>query len=144
MKLHEQQEYLIVLIQELEKQEDKSLFNNFVVLMEDLLKTKYLLRHYLTYPITAAQYDELITYAETLLGIDTSSGRTKHTSGVQSANTLEDLFNEFDAANNIDQIYMLEKQLDKNPSQEEAINIAYKLLEIIKKGHVVWDMYGED
>jgi hypothetical protein len=93
MELNEQQEYLTFLIKQLEKQEDKTLFNNFIVLMEDLLKTKYLLRNYLNYPISAAQYDELITYAENVLGISTSLGRTNDATSVDSARSIDKKLN---------------------------------------------------
>jgi hypothetical protein len=79
-----QHDYLMTLLKELEKEGNQIKLDNFVRVMEDLLQFKYRVRNYFDFPISAAQYDELISYAETLLDVDTS-GRTKHTSGVQGA-----------------------------------------------------------
>lgn len=70
MNNQEKHDYLISLIKELEKLEDKQALNNFIIVMEDLLKVKYRLRNYFDYPISAAEYDELTTYAENLLGVN--------------------------------------------------------------------------
>lgn len=93
MKTQEQHDYLIGLIKELEKLEDRQALNNFIIVVEDLLKVKYRLRNYFDYPISAADYDELTTYAENLLGIPSSTGRTTPTSGGPSANSDVDSFN---------------------------------------------------
>lgn len=84
MTKQKQHDYLMTLLKELEKESNQTKLDNFVRVMEDLLQLKYRVRNYFDYPISAAQYDELIAYAESLLDIDVS-GRTKHTSGVQGA-----------------------------------------------------------
>lgn len=84
MKKQTQHDYLMTLLKELEKEGNQIKLDNFVRIMEDLLQFKYRVRNYFNFPISAAQYDELIAYAESLLGIDVS-GRTKHTNGVQGA-----------------------------------------------------------
>lgn len=93
MKTQEQHDYLIGLIKELEKLEDKQALNNFIIVVEDLLKVKYRLRNYFDYPISAADYDELTTYAENLLGIPSSTGRTTPTTGGPGASNDVDSFN---------------------------------------------------
>jgi hypothetical protein len=87
-----QHDYLMTLLKELEKEGNKTKLDNFVRVMEDLLQLKYRVRNYFDYPISAAQYDELITYAETLLGIDVS-GRTNDATSVDSASIDVDSFN---------------------------------------------------
>jgi len=105
MKTQEQHDYLISLIKELEKAEgNKTNLNNFIIVMEDLLKVKYRLRNYLDYPISAAEYDELITYAENLLGVNRMGskddphyehllGRTKGATSAHGASNDVDSFN---------------------------------------------------
>ena len=87
MNKQEQHDYLISLIKELEKLEDKQALNNFIIVMEDLLKVKYRLRNYFDYPISAAEYDELTTYAENLLGVNRMGSKDdphyKHLNGVK-------------------------------------------------------------
>ena len=92
MTKQKQHDYLMTLLKELEKEGNQTKLDNFLRVMEDLLQLKYRVRNYFDYPISAAQYDELIAYAESLLGIDVS-GRTKHTSGVQGASSDVDSFN---------------------------------------------------
>jgi len=70
MNKQEQHDYLIALIKELEKAGNETNLNNFIIVLEDNLKIKYRLRNYLDYPISAAEYDVLITYAENLLGVN--------------------------------------------------------------------------
>jgi hypothetical protein len=87
MNKQKQHDYLITLLKELEKEGNKVKLDNFVRVMEDLLQLKYRVRNYFDFPISAAQYDELITYAETLLGIDVS-GRTNDATSVDSASDI--------------------------------------------------------
>jgi hypothetical protein len=70
MNKQEKHDYLITLIKELEKAGNETNLNNFIIVLEDTLKVKYRLRNYFDYPISAADYDELITYAENLLGVN--------------------------------------------------------------------------
>jgi hypothetical protein len=92
MNKQKQHDYLMTLLKELEKEGNKTKLDNFVRVMEDLLQLKYRVRNYFDYPISAAQYDELITYAETLLGVDVS-GRTNDATSVDSASIDVDSFN---------------------------------------------------
>ena len=69
MKNQEKHNYLIALIKELEKAGNETNLNNFIIVLEDTLKVKYRLRNYFDYPISAADYDELIAYAENMLGV---------------------------------------------------------------------------
>jgi hypothetical protein len=87
-----QHDYLMTLLKELEKEGNKTKLDNFVLVMEDLLQFKYQVRNYFDYPISAAQYDELITHAETLLGVDVS-GRTKGATSAHGASSDVDSFN---------------------------------------------------
>ena len=104
MKNQEKHDYLIALIKELEKAGNETNLNNFIIVLEDTLKVKYRLRNYFDYPISAADYDELITYAENLLGVNRFGskddphyehllGRTTPTSGGPSASNDVDSFN---------------------------------------------------
>jgi hypothetical protein len=86
-------DYLMTLIHELEKEGNATKLDNFIIAVEDLLQIKYRLRNYFNYPISAPQYDELIERAETLLGIDASSGRTNDATSVESANVDINLVN---------------------------------------------------
>jgi hypothetical protein len=70
MNNQEKHNYLIALIKELEKAGNETNLNNFIIVLEDTLKVKYRLRNYFDYPISAADYDELITYAENMLGVN--------------------------------------------------------------------------
>ena len=79
-----QHDYLMTLLKELEKEGNRIKLDNFVRVMEDLLQFKYRVRNYFDFPISAAQYDELIAYAETLLGVDVS-GRTKGATSAHGA-----------------------------------------------------------
>jgi hypothetical protein len=87
-----QHDYLMTLLKELEKEGNQIKLDNFTRIMEDLLQLKYRVRNYFDYPISAAQYDELITYAETLLGVDVS-GRTKGATSAHGASSDVDSFN---------------------------------------------------
>jgi hypothetical protein len=86
-------DYLMTLIHELEKEGNTTKLDNFIIAVEDLLQIKYRLRNYFDYPITQPQYDELIERAETLLGVDASSGRTNDATSVDSASVDMDLVN---------------------------------------------------
>jgi hypothetical protein len=85
MTKQQQHEYLMTLLKELEKEGNSTKLDNFIRVTEDLLELKYRVRNYFDYPISAAQYDELISYAEELLGIDPTSGRTEGATSAHSA-----------------------------------------------------------
>ena len=70
MDKQEQHDYLMYLIRELEKAEDKKSLDDFITVAQDLLKVRYKLHRLFDYPISAADYDELITFAENLLGVN--------------------------------------------------------------------------
>jgi hypothetical protein len=93
MTKQQKHEYLIAILRELEKEGNQTKLDNFIRITEDLLQLKYRVRNYFDYPISAAQYDELISYAEELLGIEPSSGRTNDATSVDSASSDVDSFN---------------------------------------------------
>jgi hypothetical protein len=88
MNKQKQHDYLMTLLTELEKEGNKVKLDNFVRVMEDLLQLKYRVRNYFDYPISAAQYDELISYAEELLNFDPLLGRTNDATSVESASDI--------------------------------------------------------
>ena len=90
-----QHDYLMTLLKELEKEGNQIKLDNFVRVMEDLLQFKYRVRNYFNFPISAAQYDELIAYAESLLGVNIKIGAYSCfcINGIQVANYH---FNEYD------------------------------------------------
>jgi hypothetical protein len=85
MTKQQKHEYLIAILRELEKEGNKTKLDNFIRITEDLLQLKYRVRNYFDYPISAAQYDELISYAEELLHFDPLLGRTADATSVESA-----------------------------------------------------------
>lgn len=91
MKTQEQHDYLIALIKELEKAGNETNLNNFIIVLEDTLKVKYRLRNYFDYPISAADYEELITYAENLLGVNRMGSKDdphyEHLDGIKYEDT---------------------------------------------------------
>jgi tetratricopeptide (TPR) repeat protein len=127
-------QYLMTLIRELEKEGTIKL-DNFTMFVEETLQVKYKLRNYFNYPISEPQYDELIDYAEQLLDIDpTTSGRTKHTSGVQSAS--DDEWIAFTAKQDIKQgdFVVIDEQDNQSVIPAAQMEVSDTTLEDLKKG----------
>ena len=110
MEKHEQQTYLMYLVRELEKAGDKKSLEDFITVAEDLLKVRYKLHRLFDYPISAADYDELITFAENLLGVNRFGyaddqhyehllGRTNDATSVESAQSINEKLNNMMAYN---------------------------------------------
>lgn len=126
-------QYLMTLIRELEKEGTIKL-DNFTMFVEETLQVKYKLRNYFNYPISEPQYDELIDYAEQLLDIDpATSGRTKHTSGVQSAS---DEWIAFTAKQDIKQgdFVVIDEQDNQSVIPAAQMEVSDTTLEDLKKG----------
>jgi tetratricopeptide (TPR) repeat protein len=126
-------QYLMTLIRELEKEGTIKL-DNFTMFVEETLQVKYKLRNYFNYPISEPQYDELIDYAEQLLDIDpATSGRTKHTSGVQSAS---DEWIAFTAKQDIKQgdFVVIDEHDNQSVIPAAQMEVSDTTLEDLKKG----------
>jgi hypothetical protein len=126
-------QYLMTLISEMEKAGTTKL-DNFILFVEETLQVKYKLRNYFNYPISEPQYDELIDYAEQLLDIDpATSGRTKHTSGVQSAS---DEWIAFTAKQDIKQgdFVVIDEQDNQSVIPAAQMEVSDTTLEDLKEG----------
>lgn len=110
MDTHEQHTYLTYLIKELENSEDKSLITDFAKVAKHVLKVRSDLHHILDYPIWPQQYDELITLAENLLGVNKFGSaddehyynildRTNDATSVESAQSIDEKLNNMMAYN---------------------------------------------
>ena len=127
-------QYLMTLISEMEKAGTTKL-DNFILFVEETLQVKYKLRNYFDYPISEPQYDELIDYAEQLLDIDpATSGRTKHTSGVQSAS--DDEWIAFTAKQDIKQgdFVVIDEQDNQSVIPAAQMEVSDTTLEDLKEG----------
>jgi len=104
MSKQERHDYLIYLIGHLERSDDNTALDNFFVVAKDILKVRHTLSRVLDYPITLDQYEELITYAENLLGVNRFGssddlhyehllGRTKGATSAHGAQSIDEKLN---------------------------------------------------
>ena len=110
MNKQERHDYLVYLIQHLEKSDDNTALDNFFVVAKDILKVRHTLSRVLDYPITLDQYEELITYAENLLGVNRFGssddlhyehllGRTEGATSAHGAQSIDEKLNNMMAYN---------------------------------------------
>ena len=111
MNKQERHDYLVYLIGHLEHSDDNTALDNFFVVAKDILKVRHTLSRVLDYPITLDQYEELITYAENILGVNRFgssddlhyehlfSGRTEGATSAHSAQSIDEKLNNMMAYN---------------------------------------------
>jgi hypothetical protein len=110
MNKQDRHNYLVYLIEHLEHSDDNTALDNFFVVAKDILKVRHTLSRVLDYPITLDQYEELITYAENLLGVNRFGssddlhyehllGRTNDATSVESAQSIDEKLNNMMAYN---------------------------------------------